>query len=158
MTGLSFLADIVLVTTAALLFYAAFTDLKHFIIPNGLVAVVGLMYFAHAALIGDWAGMPGHFGFALVIFIFLLLAYARRWIGGGDVKLLAVAFLWTGVPDAFVFSLLLCVFAILHTLVVRFGPIAVGRVDDSDGKTRIAFAPSIAAALIGVFMLGYALR
>jgi prepilin peptidase CpaA len=163
MTDTSLLADAVLVLTAAILFYAAFTDLKHFVIRNELIVMVGLLFFAHVALVGRWASVPGHIGLALAIFVLLLLCYAQRWVGGGDVKLLTVAFLWVGFDNAFVFSLLLCVFAVLHALIARFAGAKAGQVEASDveaseGRTRIAFAPSIAAALIGVFMLGGSIR
>ena len=41
---------------------------------------------------------------------------------------------------------------VIHTAAAKLGWVAVRRGDD--GAVRIAFAPSIAAALIGVFMLG----
>jgi prepilin peptidase CpaA len=71
---------------------------------------------------------------------------------GGDVKLAAVAFLWTGIECALVFALLLLGFAVIHTAAAKLGLVVVRRGDD--GAMRIPFAPSIAAALIGVFMLG----
>ena len=92
------------------------------------------------------------------MFLFLLLFYARGWIGGGDVKMLSVAFLWTGVHDAFVFSVLLSICAGLHVLVVRRGRSTSGRVVKPDGRMRIPFAPSIAGALIGAVLLDYLTR
>jgi hypothetical protein len=41
---------------------------------------------------------------------------------------------------------------VTHTAAAKLGWVAVRRGDD--GAVRIAFEPSIAAALIGVFMLG----
>jgi len=43
-------------------------------------------------------------------------------------------------------------FVVIHTVVAKLGWVAVRRGDD--GAVRIAFGPSIAAALISVFMLG----
>jgi prepilin peptidase CpaA len=150
------LSDAILVMTAALLCYAAFNDLRQFTIPNTLIVILGSLFFAHAGLIGRWASIPWHVGFALVIFMVLLLFYARQWIGGGDVKLLTIAFLWTGISNAFAFSVLLCVFATLQTIAAKFG-LTAGRID-SDGRTRIPFAPSIAGALIGAFILSNSMR
>jgi Flp pilus assembly protein protease CpaA len=90
----------------------------------------------------------------LVIFIVLLLFYSRGWVSGGDVKLLAAAFLWTGISHAFAFSVLLCVFATLQTVVAKVGPMRIKRVD-SEGRIRMPFEPSIAGALVGVFMCCY---
>ena len=153
-----FLSNAVLLLAAAILFYAAVTDLKYFIIRNELIAILGFLFFAHIALTGRWKNIPENIGLALVIFMFLLLFYLRRWVGGGDVKLLTVAFLWAGLENAFVFSILLCIFAALHTLVVKLGSAGAAQVGQRDGRTRIAFAPSIAAALIGVWMLNASMR
>jgi prepilin peptidase CpaA len=153
-----FLSGVVLTATIVLLGYTALIDLKHWIIPNRLVALLGLLFFVYAGFAAQWTNILEHAGFALAIFFFLLLFYARGWIGGGDVKLLTVAFLWTGVRDAFVFSLLLSVCAGLHALAVKSTRFAIGRAGGADDRTRIPFAPSIAVALIGVLMLGYLTR
>jgi prepilin peptidase CpaA len=153
-----FISGIVLIVTMVLLGYTALVDLKHQIIPNRLVALLAMLFFVHAGLAAQWTDVLEHAGFALAIFLFLVLFYARGWIGGGDVKLLTVAFLWTGVLDALVFSLLLSVCAGLHALTVKSTRLAVGRADGGDGRTRIPFAPSIAVALIGVLMLRYLTR
>lgn len=155
---MSILSDMVLVVTAALLVCAAFIDLRHSVIPNGLAVIVGLLFFVYAGFVMQWTVTLGHVGFALVIFLFTLLFYSRGWVGGGDVKLLTVAFLWTGIADAFVFSVLLCICASLHTLVFKLMRLKAGRSRDTDGRTRIPFAPSIATALIGVFVLGFLTR
>jgi Flp pilus assembly protein protease CpaA len=73
-------------------------------------------------------------------------------MGGGDVKILTVALLWTGIDCALVFAILLFIFASLHALAARSG--WAGSVVAGDERRRIAFAPSVAAALIAVFMLG----
>src|SRR5258708_37040637 len=106
-----FISGIVLIVTIVLLGYTALVDLKQRIIPNRLVALLGLLFFVHAWFAAQWTNIPEHAGFALAIFLFLLLFYARGWLGGGDVKLLTRAFLWTGVSDALGFSLLLSVCA-----------------------------------------------
>jgi Flp pilus assembly protein protease CpaA len=71
--------------------------------------------------------------------------------------LLSVAFLWTGLDCALPFAILLLLFAGIHAIAVKLGWARVQEVEqgtDNDGRKRIPFAPSIAAALIGVFMLG----
>jgi len=153
MIDASFLSYAVLVATAAILLYAAVTDLKNFRIPNELIIVLGLMFFIHAALAGQWIRVPWNIGLAFAILALLLVFYARGHVGGGDVKMLTVAFLWTGIDCAFIFSVLLLVLAMLHLVAARFQLVQVER-RESDGRMRIAFAPSIAGALIGVMMLG----
>jgi prepilin peptidase CpaA len=71
--------------------------------------------------------------------------------GGGDVKILAVAFLWTGLSGALPFAILLALFASAHGLAAKLG--WVKSQITAAGRRRIAFAPSVAAALICTFML-----
>jgi prepilin peptidase CpaA len=152
-TSSSALSYALLVLTAGILVRAAIVDLREFRIPNGLIIILGLLYFIHAGIVGEWARMPGNIGLAFAVLALLLLFYAPGHVGGGDVKLLAVAFLWTGIDCAFSFSVMLLVFVLLHLVAVKFGLVAYTRVGSETGN-RIAFAPSIAGALIGVFMLG----
>jgi prepilin peptidase CpaA len=74
-------------------------------------------------------------------------------MGGGDVKLLTVAFLWVGIGCALPFAVLLLLFAGMHVIATKLGWAETRQADDDERK-RIPFAPSVAAALIGVFMLG----
>jgi prepilin peptidase CpaA len=147
------LANSVLAIAAAILFYAALTDLKHYQIRNELIAVLGGLFVLHALLSGRWPGIAWNVGLALLIFIVMLYFYSQSLLGGGDVKLLTVAFLWAGVDCALPFAMLLSLFATVHAIAGKLGWADVQRVGD-DKRSRIAFAPSVAAALIGIFMLG----
>jgi prepilin peptidase CpaA len=148
----SLLSNAVLALTSAILLCAAIADLRNFKIPNELIIILGLLFFVHAGLVGKWKTIPWNIGLASLIFVLLLLFYSRQAVGGGDVKMLTVAFLWTGVECAFAFSVLLLVLAMLHVVAAKFG--WASKRDDAEGRTRIPFAPSIAGALIGVFVLG----
>lgn len=149
----AFVSYLILIATAALAFYAAFTDLKQYTIPNGLIASLVALYVLHTFTLEDRSGLVWDVVFALVIFLILLFLYARDWVGGGDVKLLTVSLMWAGTHCALVFSIILLVAATAHTLAVklkRFGQ------HEDEKRVRIAFAPSIAVALVGVLMLGCA--
>jgi prepilin peptidase CpaA len=148
-----YLANSVLVITGAILFYAALTDLKRYQIRNELIAVLAGLFFLHAFLSSRWPGMAWNVGFALLIFAVMLYFYSQGLLGGGDVKLLTVAFLWAGVDCAFPFALLLSLFATVHTIAGKLGWVELQHAGE-DKRSRIAFAPSVAAALIGIFMLG----
>jgi prepilin peptidase CpaA len=87
------------------------------------------------------------------MFIIMFFIHLHRLMGGGDVKLLSVAFLWVGIGCALPFALLLLLFASVHTIAAKLGWVDAQRAKN-DGRMRIPFAPSIAAALVGVFMLG----
>jgi prepilin peptidase CpaA len=151
MPYLVILSHTILVITAGVLFYVALTDLKEYKIRNEFILVLAGLFLLHAAVSGRWIEMHWNIGLALVMFVLMLFAYARNMMGGGDLKILTVAFLWVGFHCALPFAILLLIFATLHTLAARFGWVDAQR---ADGRTRIAFAPSVAGALIGSFMLG----
>jgi len=141
----------VLVVTAGLLLWITAVDLRQFKIRNELILVLAGLFFLHAILSGRWVSLHWDLGFAALMSALMLFAYLRGWMGGGDVKLLAVAFLWSGVHCVVLFLLALVVFALLHALAARLG--WVGAQGDG-GRLRIPFAPSVAASLIVVFMSG----
>jgi len=153
MTNLTYLSNAVLAITATLLFYAAVSDLKHYQIRNELVAVLGGLFLLYALLSGRWPGIPWNVGLALLMFAVMLYFYSQNLVGGGDVKLLTVAFLWVGIDCALPFAIMLSLFAMIHALAGKLGWVEVQRVGE-DKRSRIAFAPSVAGALIGIFMLG----
>ena len=148
-----YLANSILAITTAILFYAALTDLKRYQIRNELIAVLTGLFVLHALVSGRWPGMAWNIGLALVMFVVLLYFYSRSMLGGGDVKLLTVAFLWAGLGCALPFAILLSFFAMIHVVAGKFGWVGVQR-SGTDKRTRIAFAPSVAAALMGIFVLG----
>ena len=144
------LAHTVLVITGAVLFYAAWNDLRNYRIPNELIVVLASLFVVHAVLSGRWVEMHWNIAFAFLMFLIMLVFYIRKTMGGGDLKLLTVGFLWAGYACALPFTIFLLVFALIHASVVKMGIVkAIG----PDGR-RVPFAPTIAAALIGIFMLG----
>jgi prepilin peptidase CpaA len=144
------LAHTVLVITAGVLFYAAWIDLREFKIRNELILVLAGLFVLHAILSGRWVEIHWNILVALVIFIVLLFFYARNWLAGGDIKLLTVSFLWIGYTCALPFAILLMAFSIITGLLAKFGLVKTPGKDIS----RVPFAPAIAAALIGTFLLG----
>lgn len=119
---------------AGILVYAAITDLKEFRIPNELIIVLGLLFFIHAGLARQWTFIPWNIGLALLVLALLLIFYVPGHVGGGDVKLLTVAFLWTGIDCAFAFSVLLLAFVMLHVAAAKFGLLPYEHVGGEPGK------------------------
>jgi prepilin peptidase CpaA len=151
MALLTSLAHVVLVITAAVLFYVALTDFKEFKIRNELILVLAGLFVVHALLSGRWVIAHWNLAFAALMFGVMLYFYAQNLMGGGDVKILTVGFLWVGFLCAFPFAVLLAVFAAVHVVAAKFGWAEVQQVGD---KKRIPLAPSVAAALILCFILG----
>jgi prepilin peptidase CpaA len=149
----SFLATAVLLVTVAALLYAAFIDLKHYKISNELIFLLTGLFFLYSLLSDRWTAAAWNLGLAAGIFLLLIYFYTRHWMGGGDVKVLTVAFLWTGIECALPFVILLLLFVSLHTIAATFGWVGSQQIDD-DRRQRIPFAPSIAAALIVTISLG----
>jgi prepilin peptidase CpaA len=145
------LSHIVLVITAGVLFYVGLTDFKYFKIRNELVLVLVGLFILHALLSGRWIDAHWNLGFAALMFGIMLYFYAQNAMGGGDVKILTVAFLWVGVGCALPFAVLLAVCAVLHVAAAKFGWAEVQKVGD---RNRIPLAPSVAAAMIVCFLLG----
>jgi len=142
---------VVLVVTSALLLQAAWTDLREFKIRNELILALAGLFVLYAVLIGHWADLKWDVAFAALMFVVLLVFYSLGGMGGGDVKILAVAFLWTGLSGALPFAILLALFSGLHGIAAKFG--WVKSQVTASGRRRIPFAPSVAGALICTFML-----
>jgi prepilin peptidase CpaA len=88
---------------------------------------------------------------AALMFFVMLYFYAQNLMGGGDVKILTVAFLWIGFNCALVFAVLLAVSSAVHVLAAKLKWVEVQQVGE---RQRIPLAPSVAAAMILCFILG----
>jgi prepilin peptidase CpaA len=144
-------AYFVLVAASALLLQAAWTDLREYKIRNELVLALAGLFVLYAVLAGRWFDLKWDIAFAVLMFLVLLALYALGGMGGGDVKILAVAFLWTGLSGALPFAVLLGLFSGAHGIAAKLG--WVKSQVTASGRRRIPFAPSVAGALICVFML-----
>lgn len=141
----------ILVTTAVTLFWVAITDLREFKVRNEFVVILAFLYVVYALSSGAWVSMHWNFAFALLMLAGGTYAYSLQQIGGGDLKLLTVAFLWTGPWLAVPFVLLLLMFTVMYYVAAKLGFAEARRTSDG---LRIPLAPSLAGALIGVFALG----
>jgi prepilin peptidase CpaA len=149
--NLAIASQTVLILSGAVLFYVAFNDFKHYKIRNELILVLTGLFFLHAMLSGRWTVLPWNLGFAAILFLIMLYPYSMKMMGGGDLKLLTVAILWVGPFCALPFALFLLFFAGIHAGAVKFKFVegkAVGK------RQSVAFAPSVAAALISIFLIG----
>lgn len=110
-----------LLLAAATLFWAALTDFRNFKICNEAVMVLAGLYFLFALVSGSWTSVPWNVGFAALMLAAMLYGYSVQKVGGGDLKLLTVAFLWTGPRLLGPFAILLLIFVGVHYLAARFG-------------------------------------
>jgi prepilin peptidase CpaA len=84
---------------AGLMLAAAIEDLRRFVIPNQLILALCLLYPLRLLTGVGPAAAAEAFGCALLVFLLGAVLFARGMVGGGDVKLLAVATLWVGPAD-----------------------------------------------------------
>jgi prepilin peptidase CpaA len=146
MISASTLSYLVLATAVIVLLYAAIIDLRKFEIPNECIIILVCLFAAYAWLTGQWTTqLPWNLAFAAFMLFVLLFFYMKNWLGGGDVKILAVAFLWVGIHFSLIFAILLAIFASGHLVGAKLGWL---RVQELNGGKRIPFAPSVAVALI----------
>lgn len=104
--ALALVSVAVWVAFALMLIAAAAWDVKSLTIPNRLNGLLALTFLPAAALSGLSpleAGLGVAGGAALLAGG--LLFFALRWMGGGDVKLIAAAGLWLGLPAVPLFLL-----------------------------------------------------
>ena len=106
---------------AGLMAMAAFEDFRRLVIPNAVTLALCLLWPLHLATAPGlgWAAGASAAGCAAAVFLAGALLFSRGLIGGGDVKLLAVATLWAGPADTLTLLVLtgllgglLCVFVL----------------------------------------------
>jgi prepilin peptidase CpaA len=150
MTYSNTLAHAVLVITAAVLGYVAWNDLRQHKIRNELIIVLAVLFVFHAIASGQWVELHWNFVVAFLMFLIMLIFYIRKGMGGGDIKLLTIAFLWVGYTCILPFAILLLFFTLIYAILAKLGVVNTVGPD----RRRIPYAPAIAAALIGTFILG----
>ena len=155
-------------TVASVLFVlillrAGIGDLVTMKIPNKL----SLMLLAGYAFLIPFAGLsPVEIAFnlvaALIVFCLGFCAFARGWMGGGDVKLITVSVLWLGLPLLPAFLFWTAVFGAILTatlLYYRFLPLTdgwlakigwAGRLHADE--THVPYGVAISAAALMVFL------
>ncbi len=143
----------ILAALAALLAFVVQDDLRSYRIQNNAVLALMVLYLASVALTGNYREASAHAAFAAFITVILLVFYQKGAMGGGDVKLLAVAFLWLGLENAFVFSLFLLGFTLGYAALSKLGLLPRKLVAS---RPKIPFAPCIAAAWLLAAILPFA--
>lgn len=138
---------------AIALLVAAFTDLRHRRIGNGLNLAVALAAPAYWWASGlDLTGIAWQLGVAALVFAVSLALFARGSMGGGDVKLLVALALWLTPSHYFQ---LLFMMAVIGGAMSMFAGARNLRLDPEERSARL-----LAVAATGLWLLGsvYAVR
>ena len=142
------MGQIILIITSGLVCYCGFVEFRTKKVRNEAVALIAALFFVYSAVTQEWSQIVINSGFATVLFFLMLYFYNIRLIAGGDLKLVAAAFLWVGphcvVPFLF-FGALVIVLQIAAEKIHLVHPTA---------SKSAALAPSICIALIATFVVG----
>ncbi|HEY6618419.1 MAG TPA: prepilin peptidase [Steroidobacteraceae bacterium] len=137
--------------TVAVLCYIGITDFRFFKIHNGSVLLLLAFYVLYAVGARSRYEILSDVLLGCTLFAVLLWLYRKGTVGGGDVKLVPVVCLWIGVHCAILFSVFLLLFVVLHLAAAKAG---CAPTEIINGRANIPYAPSLAAALIGVIVTG----
>ena len=141
--------------------FAAANDTLHMRIPNALILyLLGGFAVTVALSKPDWADLAASAAVGIAVFAGGMVLFARGWMGGGDVKLLAVSGLWLG-PLATPALLLLTALAggVLTLALIVLRTLGTHRLADSriaalrDPMARVPYGIAIATAAIAVAFL-----
>ena len=155
------LETVELLVFAGTLLFLSLTDLDDYIIPNGciIVAVLARAVFLGVSLAMGTISLDGvlfylfsGLGMGAVLVIVVLVAdkvLGRESMGGGDLKLYAVAGFYFGWQQGLLLVIISCIIGIAVALLSPGG-------DDGEGalKRTIPFGPSIAAACVITMFIG----
>lgn len=139
-----------LTVVAPILTYVIVDDLRSYRIRNEVIVALLALFGAFYIVNGDTAAFLQNLQFGLAMFALFLAMYCFGMMGGGDVKLLAVAFFWMGVNNAMLFAMLLGVLSLVYVAGARFNLLPF-RVDK--GRTKVPYGPTIAMAWILTWVL-----
>lgn len=141
-------AHVLLAILAALLLFAAATDLRSRIIANRLNLAIALLAPAYwwATGLPLWPEVAVQLLLGALVFAFFAGLFALGWMGGGDVKLLGALALW--LPLLGILKLLVAMSLVggLLTLIV----IAVHRARKLSAAPEVPYGVAIAAAAFWV--------
>lgn len=80
----------------ALVIWAALSDIRDLIIPNRIVGAILLLYPVHASVSHVAVNWPADVLVGAVVFFIGAFLFRMKFVGGGDVKLLAAVTIWAG--------------------------------------------------------------
>ena len=127
----------------AALAFVIVDDLQHYRIKNSAVILLGLLSVTRLLAQPNLNALLEHSVFAILGFGLLIIAYLRGLVGGGDTKLLGVAFFWTGPETALMYSIFMLLLTLAYWAGAKFGPLPS---QDVRVRLKVPFGPSIAGA------------
>lgn len=142
-----------------------YNDVTWYLIPNWLNAALLLLYPVFV-LVTPHAVNPWHaVGIFFVVFLLGFGIFMMKWMGGGDVKLMAVCGLWCGTMGIVDFLVLTAIFGGLFALMlIIIRPVALFAFSQMSGTPRVPrlltigepvpYGVAISAAMLTVIWIG----
>ena len=90
------MANILIAIAGLVLLYSAYSDIRYRILPDTLSLILISLAVVRWSWAGDWSGLGWSFACALGLFVLSAAAFARGWLGGGDVKLMTATSFFVG--------------------------------------------------------------
>lgn len=131
----------------AVVFAAAVVDVVRYEIPDTASIVVLALAVVFGLATPGFAWLA-HGGGALAMFAFGLLAFARGWLGGGDVKLMTAIAAWTGIAGLPLMFVAVSVAGGALALTYAVGRRAIPRATDAVAVTDLPYAVAIAIGTV----------
>lgn len=104
-------AHLIFVFFAALMLYAAVSDLGSYTLPNHISVILVAVFLCVMAIVQPPLSVFGwHIGVGLIVFAVGFGLFAVGILGGGDVKVIAALALWLGPNDFLNFFTLMAMF------------------------------------------------
>jgi len=134
----------------ALLASVLIDDLANYRVRNTTVLMLACLFVVYCLIKDNLSLFVGHLTIAAVMFVVLAAAYGLGMMGGGDLKLLTIAFLWLGLENGFLFCLLLCAASVVYIGSAWLNWLPSRKLDK---RTQVPFGPSIAVAWVTTMLL-----
>jgi prepilin peptidase CpaA len=117
----------VLAGYVALMLAAAVTDPMSFRIPNWLTGSLGVLFVVAALVAGRELDWIGHLAAGSSVLALGALCFCRGWLGGGDVKLMAVGSLWLGLDNLFSYLVIVSILGGVLTVTIMLLRVLLAR-------------------------------
>ena len=143
-------ADVIILSAiVCVLVLVIIDDIRNYQIKNSAVITLFCIIIFQFLIQADFYQFIAHVVFSAAAFGVLTFAFRRRLLGGGDTKLLTIAFLGVGPERALVYAIFLLMFSVIYWGGAKLDIVPSQRIGT---QLKIPFGPSIAGAWIATIV------
>ena len=133
----------IILAMTGILAFAIVDDLRNYRIRNSVVVMLFCLCVVDLSLRADLRQIVSHAVFAAIALGLLILAFQHNWLGGGDTKFLAIAFLQTGPELVLAYAIILLLLTMIYWGGAKLGVFPSQRFGP---RLKVPFGPSIGGA------------